>query len=338
MLYKLAAIGSVAVALVSGCGSSDGGSATGSDGKKLTTLTVSAAFFGPANVPMFYAQAKGYFAEQGLNVRLVTASSNSQLASVLGGSVQFASTSTLNVIKAAKNGAKFVNFMPVLVGYSEDVIMSKKAYAAAGLNANSTPKEKIAALADKKLGVISATGENSVIFKYLFKYAGIPESRLHMVQLGTPQAIVGALRRGSIEGTNVGSPYPANAVSGGYAEYLFRSPLKDIPPMNSALTQTLATTENYYNSNRDTIKKFIAGYQKGVAAMVKDPTGTATFVAKKDFADQPFDNFMKSFEADFKVIAKDTAMTAAQKDALKQIAQGAGQEIPANWDSFFVTP
>jgi ABC-type nitrate/sulfonate/bicarbonate transport system substrate-binding protein len=150
MLYKLAVIASAA-ALVSAC-SSSGGSTTGSNGKKLTTLTVNAAFFGPVDVPLMYAEMKDYYADQGLDLKFVTASSNTQLAAVLGGSVQFASTSTLNIVKAAKNGAKFVNFMPIEIGYSEDVIMSKGAYAAAGLNASATTKDKIAALADKKAG------------------------------------------------------------------------------------------------------------------------------------------------------------------------------------------
>ncbi len=331
---QLAAAASVATLLVAGCGSSDGSDA-GSNGK-LTTLTINAAFFGPVDVPLMYAQEKGFYAAQGIEVKFVTASSNTQLAAVLGGSVQFASTSTLNVIKAAANGAKFVNFMPIEIGYSEDVIMSKDAYAASGLTANSTVKEKIAALANKKLGVISATGENAIIFKYLFNQAGIPTSNLQMVQLGMPQAILAALKQGKIAGANIGSPYPANAVSDGYAQYLFRAPLADIPPMNEAVTQTLATTESYYNSHKDLIKKFLAGYQKGLDAMNTDPDGTAQVVAAKYFPDQP--NFMSSFKDDLPIIAKSLQITTAQHDALKKIATAAGVNVPANWDSFFVTP
>jgi NitT/TauT family transport system substrate-binding protein len=334
--YKLAAIASAAIALVAGC-SSSGGSTTAASGKSLTTLTVDAAFFGPVDVPLYYAEAKGYFAQQGIDVKFVTASSNTQLASVLGGSVQFASTSPLNVVKAAQSGANFVNFMAIEIGYSEDVVMSKSAYAASGLNANSTAKQKIAALAGKPLGVISATGENAIIFKYLFKYAGIPVSRLRMVQLGTPQAILAALKQGTIDGANVGSPYPAEAVSDGYAEYLFHAPLS-IPPMTSAITQTLTATEAYYSGHQALIRKFLAGYQKGLAALASDPTRTATFVARKYFADQPLTDFMSSFSEDLPIIARSVAITTAQQNALKQIAVGAGQDIPSNWTSFFVTP
>jgi NitT/TauT family transport system substrate-binding protein len=349
---KLAFAGAAAIALLAACssagggstgggtagGGSGGGSTTGSGGKTLTTLTVDAAFFGPVDVPLYYAEAKGYFAKQGLDVKFVTASSNTQLASVLGGSVQFASTSPLNVIKAAQSGADFKNFMAIEIGYSEDVIISKQAYTAAGLSASSTAKEKIAALAGKKLGVISATGENAIIFKYLFKFAGIPLSKLDMVQLGTPQAILAALQQGTIDGANVGSPYPAEAVADGYAKYLFHAPLAEIPPMSSAITQTLTATDSYYSSHQDTIKKFLAGYQQGLDALAKDPAGTATFVARKYFTDQSLSAFMSSFNEDLPVIAKNVAITSAQQAALKQIAIGAGQDVPANWDSFFVGP
>jgi NitT/TauT family transport system substrate-binding protein len=340
---KLAVIAAAAIALVSACSSSAStGTSTGSGGapagNALTTLTLDAAFFGPVDVPLYYAEAKGYFAQQGLDVRFVTASSNTQLASVLGGSVQFASTSPLNVIKAAQSGADFVDFMAVEIGYSEDVIISKSGYAAAGLNANSTAKQKIAALAGKKLGVISATGENAIIFKYLFKYAGIPLSQLNMVQLGTPQAILAALQQRTIDGANVGSPYPQDATSAGYAQYLFHAPLAGIPPMSSAITQTLAATRSYYTSHLATIRRFLAGYRKGLDAMARDPAGVATFVAGKYFPDEPLANFMSSFNEDLPIIARNVDITTAQQDALKQIAMGAGQNVPSNWSSFFVTP
>lgn len=348
--YMLPVMAAGALVLASACSSSSSPSssptatgassptATGAAAKSQKTITIDAAFFGPVDVPLYYAEAKGYFAQQGIDVKFVVASSNTQLASVLGGSVQFASTDPLNTITAGANGAQFVNFMAVEIGYSEDVIMTKSAYAAAGLNANSTAKQKIRALAGKKLGVISATGENATIFKYLFKYAGVPLSQLDMVQLGTPAAILAAMKAGTIVGSNVGSPYPAEAVADGYAKYLFRAPLSDIPPMGTALTQTLAATSTYYNSNQATIKKFIAGYDKGLAAMLKNPTSVATYVAKKYFASQPLSAFMSSFNEDLPIIPRSADITAAQTSALKTVALGAGFTIPTNWSSYFVAP
>jgi NitT/TauT family transport system substrate-binding protein len=339
--YGTAAAAALAAALLSACSSSGPGTASGSavgGGQGLTTLTLDAAFFGPVDVPLYYAEAKGYFAKQGLDVKFVVASSNTQLASVLGGSVQFASSSPINVVKAAANGAKLVNFMAVEVGYSEDVIMSKQAYAAAGLNANSTVKQKIQALAGKKLGVISATGENAIIFKYLFHYAGVPLSQLNMVQLGTPQAIQAALKQGNIAGANVGSPYPQESVTDGYAEYLFHAPLGEVPPMSTAITQTLSATQAYYDANQATIQKFLTAYRQGLQATFANPTATATFVASKYFTTTPLANFMSSFNEDLPIIAKTTSITTAQQDDLKKIAATAGVTIPANWDSFFVSP
>ena len=343
--YGLTVAAVAAVALAAACSSSSSSSSSGSaaasgsgSGKSLTTLTLDAAFFGPVDVPLYYAEAKGYFAKQGLDVKFVVASSNTQLASVLGGSVQFASSSPINVVNAAANGASLVNFMAVEVGYSEDVIMSKSAYQAAGLTASSTAKQKIEALAGKKLGVISATGENAIIFKYLFHYAGIPLTKLDMVQLGTPQAIQAALKDGDIAGANVGSPYPQESVSDGYAEYLFHAPLSEISPMGSAITQTLSATQAYYNANQATIKKFLAGYDEGLKATFANPTAVATFVAGKYFTDTSLSSFMASFNEDLPIIAKSTDITAAQEADLKTIASTAGVTIPSDWDSFFVSP
>jgi len=175
--YQLAAVASVAALLVAGCSSADG-----SDAGKQREADHAHHQRGLLRAGRRPADVRGR--RRAFTPSRASTSSSSRRPATpssppsLGGSVQFASTSTLNVLKAAGNGAKFVNFMPIEIGYSEDVIMSKDAYAAAGLTANSTVKEKIAALAGKKLGVISATGENAIIFKYLFNYAGIPTSNL----------------------------------------------------------------------------------------------------------------------------------------------------------------
>ena len=142
----------------------------------------------------------------------------------------------------------------------------------------------------------------------------------------------------NIAGANVGSPYPQESVADGYAEYTFHAPLTEIPPMSTAITQTLSTTESYYNANQATIKKFLAAYDEGLKATFAHPTATAAFVARKYFTDTPLASFMSSFNEDLPVIAKSTAITAAQQADLKHIAATAGVNIPPNWDSYFVSP
>jgi NitT/TauT family transport system substrate-binding protein len=335
MRFRVIALATVVSLAAAACSSSGGSDGNGNG--KLDTITVDAAFYGPVDVPLFLAADKGYYAKQGLQVKFIVASSNTQLASVLGGSVQFASTSAINVIKAAQNGAEFVNFLPIELGFSEDVIMSKKAYQEAGLSASSSVQDKIKALAGKKLGVISATGENATIFKYMFNFAGVPQSQLNMVQLGTPAAIQAALKQGTIAGANVGSPYPAQAVHDGYAEYLFKAPLADIPPMSTAVTQTLATTRKYYDGHQDLIKRFLTAYKKGIADTFADTAAAGEEVYAKHFSDQPKDTFIQSYNEDLGIIAKDVTITQQQKDDLKKIAQVAGVDV-SKWDDYFVTP
>jgi ABC-type sugar transport system ATPase subunit len=47
---------------------------------------------------------------------------------------------------------------------------------------------------------------------------------------------------------------------------------------------------------------------------------------------------MGSFNEDLPVIAKNVAILTTQTNALKQIATGAGVDLPSNWGSFFVSP
>jgi ABC-type nitrate/sulfonate/bicarbonate transport system substrate-binding protein len=136
----------------------------------------------------------------------------------------------------------------------------------------------------------------------------------------------------------VGSPYPQESVAAGYATYLFHAPLADVSPMSEAITQTLATTQSYYDSHQALIKQFVAGYQKGLDEWAKDPQAAAAYTYPKYFSTQDKAAFDQSYAEDLSIIAKTTTMTSAQIAALKQIATAAGVTIPADWDSYFVAP
>lgn len=330
-----------AVAAIAGCSSSatstGNGNLTNAGNGSLTNIVVSQPFASLGYAPLYLAQAEGWFKQAGLNVSFTTVSGGNELAAVLGGSAQMVVTSAIHPIAALAEGQRFISFAGVNQGFSEDVLITKSAWTSAGLSSSSSVSQKVHALANKPLGIISPSGENLEVFEYLFNHYGLPKSELQTKVLGTPQAILAALKAGTIAGTNVGPPFPAIAVAAGYANYLLRLPLGVVPPMKDALTEDVSTTAAYYNSHRSLVGKFTAALGKAESYIYAHPTEVAQYLYPKFFQGEPKAAYLSSFAemVQGNVISQNTTITPTEQNYIIQFMHVTGQGVPSNWKQVF---
>jgi len=349
---KLRVLGAAAafacVAAAAACSSSGSSSAptssasTGSS-SSLTNITLAFPFYGAGDVPFFLAQDKGYFKQEGLNVKFTTVTSSVALQAATSGSIQLAYTTTIRPVKTLATGEKFYAFMPVNLGFTDDVIMSKSAYQAAGLSPRSTLKQMMTALINKPLGIISAGGENQEVWDYLFHLAGLPQSDVHTVALGSPDANLAALKRGSIVATNLGGTSPAQAVSDGYATYLMRLSENQIPSMNKVVSDVVVATTDYAQQNPKVLTGFVAAYKKALADAYSAPQESAEQVYKdypSAFASIAQSEFMDEYNLliSTKQLDRSLTMSPDQLDTLGAFFASTGAAIPSNWKDVFQAP
>jgi NitT/TauT family transport system substrate-binding protein len=328
--------------VASACASSGGGDPAASK-KALTDVTLAFPLYGPGDVPFFLAHEKGYNKAEGINVHFTVVTSSVALQAASAGSVQFVYTTTIRPVKTLASGERFYAFMPVNVGFTDDVIMSKSAYQAAGLTSSSTLKQKMQALAGKPLGIISAGGENAEVWEYLFRLAGLPGSAVKTVALGSPDANLAALKRGSIVATNLGGTGPGSAVAAGYAKYLVRLSEGQVPAMNDVVSDVLVASTSYYKQHSDVVNAFIAAYKKAVADMYADPAAAADLVYQnypRYFSDEPKDQYLAEYNLliSQKQLDPEQTISASQMNTLGKFLAATGQSIPANWRDVFEKP
>ena len=329
------------------CGSSasSGSASSGSaaSGKPLTDVTLAFPFYGAGDVPFFLAQEKGYFAAEGLNVKFTVVTSSVALQAASAGSVQMVYTTTIRPIKTLASGESMYAFMPVNIGFTDDVIMSASAYEAAGLTPSSTLKQQMEALANKPVGIISAGGENAEVWEYLFHLAGIPASEVKTVALGSPAANLAALKRGSIAATNLGGTQPGTAVAAGYAKYLVRLSENQVASMNDVISDVVVASSSYAQAHPTVLTGFVAAYKKAVAYTYANPAAAANLVYEKFptyFSDEPKDQYLAEFNLLLKEkqLDPDPTMSASQLTALGNFLTATGQTIPSNWRQVFTKP
>ncbi len=309
----------------------------------LTNVTLAFPLYGAGDVPFFLAQAKGYNKAEGLNVHFTVVTSDVGLQAAEAGSIQIDYTTTIRPVKTLAGGERFYAFMPVNVGFTDDVIMSKSAYAAAGLSLSSSLKQMMQALAGKPLGIISAGGENAEVWSYLFHLAGLPASDLHTVALGSPDANLAALKRGSIVATNLGGTGPGTAVAAGYAKYLVRLSENQVPEMADVVSDVLVTSASYYQQHSAVLKEFVTAYKKALADVYADPTAAADLVYQdypSEFASEAKNQYLAEYNLllQTKQLDPDPTMGTGQLNTLGQFLAASGESIPSNWRQVFEAP
>lgn len=347
-----AAAACACVAVASACSSSGSSSAASpatSSGSAssatsgTTNITLAFPLYGAGDVPFFLAAAKGYYQQEGLNVKFSVVTANVELQAATSGSIQLAYTTVIRPVKTLSAGERFYAFMPVNVGFTDDVIMSKSAYQAAGLNSHSTLKQMMTALINKPLGIISAGGENQEVWDYLFHLAGLPESDVHTIALGSPDANLAALKRGSIVASNLGGTSPAQAVSGGYAVYLTRLSENQVPSMNDVVSDVIVASSDFAQQHPAALTGFVAAYKKAINDVYTDPTASADLVYKdypQEFGSESESDFMAEYQLllSTKQLDQSQTFTSTELSTLGTFFQSTGQSIPSNWQQVFQKP
>lgn len=333
-----AAAALTALLTVAACSSGGStGSTASSQGSGVTKVTVAEEFTSTLNSALYLAQKEGFFAKQGLDVNFVAVPNGNTLASLLGGSAQLAVESGVFPVTALAQDQKFTVFAATGNGFSEGVIVNSSSYAKSGLTASSTFDQRIRALAGKPLGVLTPTGENTTVFKYLFHLAGVPLSELKTVSLGTPTAIVSALKAGTIFAAAIGAPYPQIAESAGYAKLLYNLSAGDVKQMTDTLTLGMVATPSYYASNPSVIKRFTTALQQGQDYVYAHPAASADYIASTYFAGSPKSAVVAALDDQLKggAIAHSTTISPESVQRLITFMGATGQKVGSDWKSIF---
>jgi NitT/TauT family transport system substrate-binding protein len=195
-------------------GASVKASEKGCDGDKLTLTQSTTGFL---YFPSYVAEEAGFYEEQGLEVDAKDLGGGSEnVAAVVSGSADVALTAYSSIISAREEGAPIVAIDSIMDQYASNVVISKEAAEKAGVTADSSAKEKIAALEGLKLGITSAGSGTDQLFHYLFEQGGMnADDDAQLLPIGEESAMIAAFKTGKIDGFSLSSPTSDLAVSQG---------------------------------------------------------------------------------------------------------------------------
>jgi len=234
-------------------------------------------------LPVFLAQDKGFFREEGIEPQLVYVGGRLQVPALAAGEVDY-SASAETVLRAAAQG------LPLKVVIYMNSRMAVSLVAA--------PEVKtIAGLKDRSIGVTSIGGSLDYAAREILAKNGLnPERDARFVGLAQSEQML-ALSSGSIQAAMLTPPFDSMMEKKGFRRLVFVGDVLDYPQGG------LATTDKKIQENPAQVKRVLRSMLKSLVRIRQDRDEIIGYIAKRwkmdpEFATSSYETMLKAYSAD----------------------------------------
>jgi NitT/TauT family transport system substrate-binding protein len=234
-------------------------------------------------LPVFLAQDKGFFREEGIEPQLVYVGGRLQVPALAAGEVDY-SASAETVLRAAAQG------LPLKVVIYMNSRMAVSLVAA--------PEVKtIAGLKGRSIGVTSIGGSLDYAAREILAKNGLnPERDARFVGLAQSEQML-ALSSGSIQAAMLTPPFDSMMEKKGFRRLVFVGDVLDYPQGG------LATTDKKIQENPAQVKRVLRSMLKSLVRIRQDRDEIIGYIAKRwkmdpEFATSSYETMLKAYSAD----------------------------------------
>lgn len=221
-----------------------------------------------AHLPGYMALDGGYFAKEGLDVKLTYIRGGPQtVAALVGGDVPFAQVYSEPLLAARLKGVDTV----IIAGLINEPLFSLM--VAPGIK---RPED----LRGKRAGITTFGSATDLALRLTLKKWGLkPETDVKILQVHGVPEILGAMRSGAIQAGIISPPTSMVAMKAGFKELAF------LPAIGVSFQHTtLATTSHYLENNRPVALRVLEAYRDAIERIKSD----------KEFTFQVLSRYMKT--------------------------------------------
>lgn len=211
----------------------------------LTTMTV------------YLAQAKGYFAEEGLDVQVtVTGGGGPDIKALLAGEADFTHTAGDQVILPWQEGGRLVIVATILRRSIINWVMHKDVAQARGITESTPFADKLKALRGLTVGATQPGSLTANLAAYTLRKAGlVPQQDAKIIPVGAGPTWLAALEHKKVDVALMSPPLPDTAIARGFAIMLIDNTRGEDPSLAEFLMQTLVTRPDVIQKDPELVRK-----------------------------------------------------------------------------------
>jgi NitT/TauT family transport system substrate-binding protein len=273
----LAALAGATALALSACSGSpdpvDPGAApeTGSGSGETTTLRYGSFSTGTGARQVLYADEKGYFEEEGIDLEVTTLQSTASLASLLAsGELEVANVSYQPALNALAAG---IDIRPLAtVQALQDDMQTVWAREDSGV-------DSLEDLEGTRFGVASVGGYGELLLRESLTQAGLNADSVTFTEVAPPETIA-ALERGDIDAAHLPSPFAAAVLNNPESPLTRVYDFAETPTLKGIAQAGLWANGAWANENPDAADAFLRAVERAAEELEADPALDVEYLAR----------------------------------------------------------
>lgn len=287
------------------------------------TLIVAEPLHGTGYLPLYVAIQKGYFTEQGIEVKILTVESGAgHTNAVLSGQAfAFIGGPEHNAFAKLKGGE-----LRAVV----NVVDRGNAYFVAAAGKEPAPGMSMPEyFKGKSIATGLFSGTPNSITRYMLKKYGLDFKTDVSVTEATTGAIMAAVKTGNAQIGVLTEP----VITQGIRQKLWGEPIVNIPrELGPYAYSTLNVRQESIDKDPESVRKFVRGVMRGLKATYDNPEEAAA-IAKKEFPTMAIEDLKATLDRSFKdeIWSKDGSISRTSWDTGRRVVLEAGilkQPVP----------
>jgi NitT/TauT family transport system substrate-binding protein len=254
--------------------------------KPLTKIRLATSTAGLDFAPIWLAQRKGYFKEEGIDFEhILTTGGAVTMAALTNGDVQFVSTAASDVLVARSRGDRLVSLGIFPASLEFHIATTNKWLDSRGLTKNQVAKmtvaQKIQGLKGTTIGAVTVGGAPAQVVRYLLRQNNIkPDAEVRFAAVGSGSSRINALRQGLVDMIVGGIPDTEQPELEGWGLTYLRlgheiEIFKDYPH------ESVHGMENYVKANPDSTRALLRAMARGNNLILDNPAESDDLLVKQ---------------------------------------------------------
>jgi NitT/TauT family transport system substrate-binding protein len=221
---------------------------------KLTMPTIALSMS-----PVYIANNKGYFAEEGLEVeQIATRGGGPDIQALIAGEADFTFTPGDNVILSYQEGKRLVMVMSGLNRLIINWAIHKDVAKAKGITETTPLAEKLKAMKDLTVGITAPGALTAHLAAFVIRKAGYtPQQEVKMIPVGAGPTWIAALENKKVDLGLTATPIPETAISRGFAIMFINNGKGEDPSIPEFLMENLITRPETIEKNPDLVRRMV---------------------------------------------------------------------------------
>jgi len=237
------------------------GSATAGEMKKVKiTQAVESLIF----LPTYVARAKGFFAEEGLEVEQIsTGGGGPEVQALIAGEADFAVAGATYHLSAMQQGKKLLAVANLGNKMAINFAIHKAVAAERGITETMPFEEKLRRIKGLTFGPTRPGALTWQVGEYIVRRAGLdPQRDVKMVAAGAGPTLIAALEQRKIDVLIQSIPVPETAVHRGHAIILFNLAKGEDPLFDEFMLESLLVRPEWARANADLVRRAVRAHLK----------------------------------------------------------------------------